>query len=98
MMLWGELWTQLNLPHVQRPFTPGRTEEMVAHFLQPQHHTKWSVKHVSDLALKNATHSFELGQKKLDKVITPEVWKEDPTSKASGRKLNENKLLSKNKK
>jgi len=38
-----------------------------------------------------------LGQKKLSKVIVPDKWKEGAsnTTEGGGRKINENKLLSK---
>jgi hypothetical protein len=40
-----------------------------------------------------------LGEKKLSKVIVPDKWKEGAsnTTEGGGRKINENKLLSKKK-
>ena len=47
----------------------------------------------------HACHILCAGEKKLAKVIVPDKWKEGAsnTTESGGRKLNENKLLSKKK-
>ena len=49
--------------------------------------------------LRNARLIFNEGQKKLTRVITPDPWKDGArnTAESGGRKVNENKLLTKNK-
>jgi hypothetical protein len=59
---------------------------------------EWSAQNVQALFYNIFTL---LGEKKLDKIITPDVWKDGsrnpPPGKDAGKKLNTNKLLEKKK-